>query len=84
MLVDGYELTVALARSRRVAPDGGFVFAVGGDEGGLSLNTASSTARLSTSMFPVEEPMKTLTPQTRRIGLEHLIEVVVGRPMKNE
>ena len=52
---------------------------------GLSLNTASSTARLSTSMFPVDDPMKTLTPQTRRGSvLSTSSRLSLEAPMKKE
>ena len=66
VLVDGYELTVALARSRRVAPDGGFVFAVGGDEGGAFLEYSFQYGAVVDQHVSGGEPMKTLTPQTRR------------------
>ena len=44
---------------------------------GHSLKMPSSTAASSTSMSPVELPMKTLTPQTR-VGLQDFVEVAVG------
>ena len=81
MLVDGYELTVALAaRSRRVATDGGFVFAVGGDEGGAFLEYSFQHGAVvdeHVSGGRTHEDLDAADPA--RIGLEHFIEVVIGR-----
>ena len=80
VLVDGYELTVALARSRRVAPDGGFVFAVGGDEGRAFLEYGfqhGAVVDQHVSGGRAHEDLDAADPT--RVGLEHFIEVVVGR-----
>ena len=81
MLVDGYELPITLARSRRVAPDGGLVFAVGSDEGRAFLEYGFQHGAVvdeHVSGGRTHEDLDAADPA--RIGLQHFIEVVVGSP----